>query len=102
MKVLQKSQNYFAILGFSSEQSKQNHCLNYKIVLGWISIGCEFVASAVYLINMANSFDEYIQSICLTVAIIVVVTSFASMVFGMSTLFESIDNIESLIETSEC
>lgn len=101
MKVLQNTQNYFAVLGISSEQSKQKFYFNYKILMGLILLGYSLIAHFVYLIDIANTFDKYIECICATIAMVVVTTCLVSMIFGMSTLFKSIDNIEQLIDTSK-
>ena len=101
MKVLQTSQKYFAILGISSEQSIQENRLNRKLLMGSILLGHSFVTRLVYLIYLANSFDKYIECICSTIAVVVITTCFVSMVFRMSILYECIDNIENLIETSK-
>lgn len=101
MKILLKSQAYFAILGLSSDESKQEFHLNHKILLGLILIGYSLTACVLYLVYVANSFDKYIECICTIVAIFVIGTSFVSVVFGMNILYECIDNIENLIDTSK-
>lgn len=101
MKVLQTSQKYIAILGISPEQSKQTIYSNHKILMGFILLGYSLVGHLMYLINEVSTFGQCVECICATFAPIVITTCFASMVFRMSILFESIDNIESLIETSE-
>lgn len=102
MKILQISQKCFTALGIDSEQSKHPFYRNYKILMGFVLLGYSLFGHLVYIIYVDDRFDKYIECVCATVAIVVITTCFASMVFGMSILFESIDNIESLIDTSEC
>lgn len=101
MKVLKTSQEYFAFLGISSEKSRQKLFFNYKILMGFILLGYSLVAHFVYSIYVVKSFDKCIECICGIFATVVITTCFATMVFGMRILFESIDSIENLIETSE-
>lgn len=102
MKVLQTSQRYFAALNICPQQSTQSkYFMNSKLLVGSILIGYLFVACVLYLICNADSFDKYIKCICMIIAIVVVATCFVSMVFGMSTLFECIDDNQHLIGTIE-
>lgn len=101
MKILRKSQKYFAVLGFGSEQSAQKYHMNWKLLMGSILIAASLVFCVLYLILIAKTFDKYIESICTTMAIFVIGTCFVSMVFGMDVLIECIDDIEDLIETSK-
>lgn len=101
MKILQISQRYFAALGIDSEQSKQRFYCNYRILMGFILLGYSLFGHLVYIIYVDGRFDKYIECVCASIAIVVITTCFACMVFGMSTLFGSVDDIESLIDTSE-
>lgn len=102
MKILQNSQKYFATLGIGSEQIKRQSLLNGKILIGFILLGYSLTGNSIYLIFEATSFDEYIECICSIVGIVVISTCFVTMVFGLTTLLDCIDDIESLIGTSEC
>lgn len=101
MEILQTSLKCFSTLGISPKQSKQEFYFNHKILLGFSLLGSSLVTHVLYLIYVAQSFDKYIESICATIAMVVVITCFVSVVFGMSILFESIDSIETLLATSE-
>lgn len=101
MKILQNSQKYFATLGIGSEQIKRQSLLNGKILIGFILLGYSLTGNSIYLIFEATSFDEYIECICSIVGIVVISTCFVTMVFGLTTLLDCIDDIESLIGTSE-
>lgn len=101
MKILQISQESFTVLGITSKQSKQKLNFNHKIFMGFILLGYSLFGHFVYIIYVDKSFDKYIECVCATIAIVVVTTCFVSMVLGKIILFESIDNIEKLIDTSE-
>lgn len=104
MRVLQTSQKHFGALGFTREQAMQKYRMNGKLSMGLLSIVYALIACTLYLVfvDKTKTFDKCIACVCTIMAIFVTATCFVTMIFGMSILMKCIDDIENLIETSEC
>lgn len=103
MKIFQTVQEQLAIVGIcSSNQSIQKLSFNKRIVFGFFVFGCQIVSHFVYTFHVANEFMEYMQCICATSGSILILIGFTAIVFGKAALFESINNIEQVIDSSEC
>lgn len=102
MRVLQTSQKHFGALGFTREQAMQKYRMNGKLSMGLLSIVYALIACTLYLVFVDKTFDKCIECVCTIMAIFVTATCFVTMIFEMSILMKCIDDIENLIETSEC
>lgn len=101
MLIFQNTKNNYAILGISLQQSFQQNPFNGKIFISFVLLGCSIASHFLYLFYVASSLKEYIECITTTFAIFVISVCFMTMVFNMSTLFKTIDDIENVIEESE-
>lgn len=103
MKIFETIQKQYAILGIiSSRLSSQKYRFNEREFLGFLLFGYQIFSQFVYVFHEASGFMEYVVSICATSGTIIMFVCFAAIVFRKSTLFESIDNVETLIDKSEC
>lgn len=102
MKIFQTFQKQFAILGISPDPNHSNrkYIFNEKLIFGFLLLGYMIVSQFVYIFYEANGFMEYVESICATSASTIVLACLANTVFRRALIFESIDNMETLIDTS--
>lgn len=100
MKILQTVQNNLEILGISSIQSKQAFC-NGKVLLCLLLCGLLIVMNCVFLIDVAQSFKEYTDSIYITSVSVAVFSSLVFFIGKMSKLFEMIDSFEKIVDESK-
>lgn len=90
----------FAIIGISSPtQSNQKYAF-MKVLFGFLFFGCTFVSYFIYIFYVASGFMEYVACIGVTSGTFIIFVCFASVVFRKTTIFECIDSIEKLIDTS--
>lgn len=102
MKVFQRIQKQYAILGISaSNQLTRTLPFSKRVLFGFLSISIEIFSQFVYTFHVANDYMTYIDCICATSTTILIFICLAAMVFRKSTLFEIIHEIEELIDTSE-
>lgn len=101
MKVFRTIRNKFAFLDICpSNQSTWQNPFN-KRVLGFILLGGNIVSHVVYIFRVANDFLEFVECLNSTFASIIISVCFVAIVFRKTTLFNSIDNIEKVIDASE-
>lgn len=101
MKIFQTIRKQYAIVGISSSnQSTQKYLFNERILIIFILFGCTIVSQFVY-IYVANSFMDCVDCVFSLSAGIIVCVCFLAIVFRRATLFECIDSIEKLIDSSK-
>lgn len=98
LKIFNIIQTQYSVLGISraSNQTTDNRVLRGFLLFVWL-----FISHFAYTFHVANEFMEYVQGVCTTSASAIAFVCFTSRVFTKTTLFESIDSIEKIIETSE-
>lgn len=102
LKIFQIIQRHYAILGISStNQSAQELPFNRRVLIGFLFFGCIFTLQFVYSFQVASDFMEYTECICATSGNILIFVCFMTIVVGNTTLFECIDILEQLIDTSK-
>lgn len=102
MKILRLVQKNYAILGISpSHNSNQRSRFNGRVLFGFSLFGCVVVFQLVFMFHMDGGLMEYMDAICSISATILMFICFVAIVLKETTLFESIDSIEKLIDTSE-
>lgn len=105
MKILQTIQKQYAILGISSSnqsiQKMDSLLIRLFFDIFLLSFGYVIVSQLVYIFHVASNLMEYMESICTIAAYIITFASFVAIDFRKTTLFECIDKIEQLIDTSE-
>lgn len=96
MKILKTVQRHYVALGISSTPR-----LSERVLAGFLLYLCVIVLQLMYTFHMAGDFMESVEYVCSISGTIVGFVFFAAIVFNRILLFESIANIEQLIDTSE-
>lgn len=102
MKIFQFLQTQYAIVGIvpPSDQSSKLNLFARRIVCN--SLLCfTIVSQFVYIFYVANDFMEYVECVCAFSASTILFVWFLAIVHREATLFENIDSIEKLIDTSK-
>lgn len=102
MEIFQTAQTHFAVLGIRpSNQTTRKYSDNRKILFGFLLFVCNAVSQFVYIVHVANGFMEFMDCICATSGSTIVFVGFTTIVFKRTLLFENIDNLQKLIDTSK-
>lgn len=101
MKILQKVQKQFALVGISPSSDHSTELFNKKIFVGFFLYGYPIVSQIIYIVQVANGFIEYVECVCATAASTIVFVCFASIVLRKAAVFKLIDDVEKLIDTSK-
>lgn len=101
MKIFRTVRKRYEILGITpTNQSIQKSSISERVIAGCLFFLCYYVSQFLYIYYVANDFMEYIECICELYASAIVFVCFATIVFKRNLLFQSIGNIEKLIDTS--
>lgn len=98
MKILEIVQKHYATMGI---MSSEKYPLNKRILAVFSIFGCGVVSLGVEFFHVSNHLMESIICLCLMFGVIITFNCFAAIVFKRSLLFENINKIETLIDTSE-
>lgn len=102
MKVFSIIRRRLAAVGIaSSNRSNRKYPINGRIILGFLILGFIFSSQFVYTLYVANGLMEYVEVVGATSASALVFVSFTDIVSKQRLLFESIDGLEKLIESSK-
>lgn len=101
MKLFQLAQRSFAVLGVSPIQSFQTNTFNEIILKIYFIYLSSCVFFFVYFFHVAKSFSEYVISIYMTSATVVVLINYTTLVCQSQYVFKFIKNIEKLVEKSK-
>lgn len=101
MQILQLTRKKFATAGITKSLTTQAHPFNGGILIGFLTVNAALISSVLYLIYGAESFAEYTQSVYCASFAGLVIGNFTIIIFKANTLFEYIENCESLVNTSE-
>lgn len=98
MKILQRSQKYFAMIRFSPNQQRNNN-ITFKVVQAWQIALAVFGTSLVglYIFRIADSKEEYMYSAFTLTAVIGIAVSYASMMFKNDKIYDAIELGEKLL-----
>lgn len=99
MKVFQTLQKQYEILGLSS--SNQSTSFSKRVFFVFSLYAYLLASQFVYIYHVASGFMGYMECICATLSSIIMFVCFAAVAFRRSIFFNTIDNIENLIETSK-
>lgn len=98
MKQFQSFQRRAKIFGFDRNRRPFN--IRSSLLFG--GSGSVVIFYFVYLLNSANTFEKYIESIYFTSASTVVTVCVINFAVKLDRVFELIDQFEEIIEKSEC
>lgn len=102
MKIFQAVQKRYAVVGISStNQSTPKLPFNKRILLGFVLFGHSIVLQFKYLFYVASGFVGHVESICSICGTVIIFISFTAITLKKVSLFEVIDAIEKLIDTSK-
>lgn len=102
MKIFQTVRKQYVIVGINlSNQWTQKYPFSKRVLFGFLLFGYLILSQFVYSFHVADGFMEYVECVSSTSAGILVFVCFAAIDFRKTTLFEIIDNIEKLVDTSE-
>lgn len=103
MRIYQRIRMHCEILGISlsCQSVYQEHIFKTKIFLGFLLLGGIIVSETLYILYEASGFTIYVECISMACDSITSFTYFSTVVFAKNLLFESIGNIEQLIDASE-
>lgn len=100
IKIFQTLRRHYAILGISSSNQSAQKCLvNKRILIFFLLFGCSVVSQLVY-IRLANSFLDSMDCICSLYGGGIICVCFTAIVCRKNKLFETIEDIEKLIDSS--
>lgn len=101
MKIFEGIQRYQAILGISSsKQPVQERPFNIRVALGFLILSCLIASQFVYIFHVASGFMEYMVCICSISANTIILIDFVWTIFQNTSLLETTENLEKLIDTS--
>lgn len=103
MKIFRTVQRQYAILGITSHELTSFESFNQisLVAVGISLFGWIIFSQFMYIFYVATDFIEYMECSCSISAGIIVFICFAAIVLKRSLLFETIDNLEKLIQISE-
>lgn len=105
MKIFQTVRKQYAIVGISSSPrlAKYNSFSNKISFVNFCFLlyGCLITSQFVYIFGVANGFMDYIVCVSSTSSSIILLVCFAAIVFRKTILFDCMDNMEQLINTSK-
>lgn len=102
MKILQVVKKHYEILGVrSSNLIVRKYRFNERIFLGFLLFGCVIISEFRYTFYVASGFMQCMEGIGVSTGCLIILVGFTAIVFRKTTLFENIDKLEKLINTSE-
>lgn len=101
MKSFELIQGKFAVVGYSLNNSNRQYNLNARNVIIIILMVINMLATSAYIYYEAESFDEYLQDIYLTVSLAVASIMFIINIVLMPKVFKLIENLKETINKSK-
>lgn len=103
MKIFEIIQRHHATLGiYPSQQSAQQQIpLCRRIIFGFLLFGYIIVSEFLNNFHATNDFMECVEYICSSSSTMAMFLSFVGIVHRQSTIFKSIDTIETIIDASK-
>lgn len=101
MKLFHSTQESFAILGITLDQSMQNNPFSKRVLAAFSSYILTIALYTVFLFRDANTFWEYTDNIYTNSATMVIVACFIIVVFNMEKCFALIDSCVTVVAKSK-
>lgn len=101
IKIFQTIKKNLSTIGIGPNSAKQLRPFNAKIFVNLSAVGIGFIGTLMYIIIEARTFLEFAQSIYMCSTFVLVACILMTLIFNLSELFETIDNCESLVNTSK-
>lgn len=94
-------QRKFDTLGINADQAKKTDLFNTKITLGFIVLSFDVFFQYSYIVNEAQGFQQYTESIYMSSIATASLLFLATIVFKMDKFFELIEWVEVLLIESD-
>lgn len=101
LKAFKTVQANFAQAGISPKLVHEPYSCNAKILLGFLFLSMSTTSLFVHIWNNDEVFSELIQSICMGSTGIFIILTLIVLVRNVDELFEFINRVEALLNTSE-
>lgn len=100
IKVFQLTQKNFSTAGITANLVTNSYPLNAKILLGFLILGSAIVCNFKYTFYEAKTFIEYTQSVYMGSMATIIILVLLILINHVKKLFEFINGIESVANTS--
>lgn len=100
-KVFEIIEKYFAIAGITPSLAEQTCPLNGCILLGFLLLGSAMYFTSVFLIDEAETFAEYTQSVYTNALSTLIILALLILIFKVKQLFKFINDCDKLAKISE-
>lgn len=94
-------EKYFAIAGITPSLADQTCPLNGRILLGFLLLGSGMYFTSVFLIDEAETFAEYTQSVYTNALSTLIILALLILIFKVKQLFKFINDCDKLAKISE-
>lgn len=101
MKLFKSIQSHFAVVGISLHHANQKYLLNTKNMTVTVTFGLTFIAKGMYLVHVAEKFEEFTASVFVVLALVAITSSFEIFIWKMSNVFQLIDILEKMVNESK-
>lgn len=101
MKIFQSIQQNFVILGITVGQARQQSTFKFRHLMIFFILSVCATSEMLCLITLAESFEEYTETIYGLFSIIMFAVEYGIHIWGMKRIFKFIENFGLLIESSE-
>lgn len=99
MNFFQSIRRYFAVIGVNSAHSMQRHAfVNIRSLTVFILFSIAIGSNCLYLLYVANRFEEYADCVFATCGTIMIAIGSATGIIKMESLFQLITSIETIIQ----
>lgn len=101
LRAFKSIQKNFAMAGISRELMIQSYPLNERIVTGFLLLSSTLVFICVYILNDAETFFEYTQSIYIASVATLFIFALFILIMVLENVFEFIDRCDCILNTSK-
>lgn len=101
IKIFLIIQKNFATVGINSNLVTQDYPFNERILKGYLIICSWTISNVLYCFHGPESFSEYTQSIYVCSLCILISIAYTILILKVEKLFEFIDGVENVVNTSK-
>lgn len=100
MQILKSAYEYLLIIGLSSHQSIQVYPWNVRNLTSLLVYGLYTVCNVGFLMSGSKDLKEFVDSMYLTVTVILAASMLINLIWGMRQLFEFLDYLGDTVDQS--
>lgn len=101
LKAFKTIQKHFAVVGISPKLATQSYPLNWKIIMGFLSLGLFTAFICIYTVGYAETFIEYTEAAYVTSLDVLIIFALAILILQVGQLFKFINLIDSALNMSK-